>query len=819
MTRHNDNTSQKKFFLNILSKQIKKASFSFLVCGSLVSASAIAQSDEQNEPAARAPAEQAIAFDISAQLMASALGEFTRQSRVKVVLSESASMAGLTSVAVDGTLAPQQALEALLKGTGLVAQQVSSGDFVVSMNDIERPPKRMEEIIVERVYVVNDRLDTATGLGLTLQETPQSVSIMTFQRIEDQDLRTLTDVVNNSAGVSAKAKDSSRDRYSARGFDINNYQMDGVPIAWSAGYESGESQTSTVIFERVEIVRGATGLLTGAGNPSASINLVRKHADSNESTGSVMVEQGRFDNSAVTVDFSSGLNDSDSVRGRVVANYEESDSFVDYLSDKTSVFYAVIDADLTDNTLLRAGASYQNNDPEATQWGGLPTIYADGTLTDWERSKTTAAKWSSWASENENVFFNLVHRFDNGWKATLNLNNDKNTADLKLLYLFGAPDRVTGLGMRASPYRSNTSSEQSSVNLQLSGDYEFFDRQHELVMGAVNSTLEFKNHGYSRSDVAAVGDFNQWDGSYPEPTWSSLGLTRDKVTKQTGYYAATRLSLTDSFNIILGGRVADWEQTETFTNRDYGDSGVFIPYAGALYTFNDTHTVYTSFTDIFQPQDRRDRNGGYLNPLTGKSSEVGLKSTFFDDALHTTVTVFKTDQDNLAQIDSGFFVPGTAPPEQAQRAAQGTESEGFEFEVVGEPIEGWNVSFSYTQFTAEDEVGEEVNTDQPRKLLKLFTTYNFSGELYNLTVGGGVNWEGSNYTEVTNPVTNAPEKLEQEDYALVNLMARYDVNYQLSMQLNVDNVFDETYYSQIGFFGQLAYGEPRNINLNLKYQF
>lgn len=144
MTRHNDNTSQKKFFLNTLSKQIKKASFSFLVCGSLVSASAIAQSDEQNEPAARAPAEQAIAFDISAQLMASALGEFTRQSRVKVVLSESASMAGLTSVAVDGTLAPQQALEALLKGTGLVAQQVSSGDFVVSMNDIERPPKRME---------------------------------------------------------------------------------------------------------------------------------------------------------------------------------------------------------------------------------------------------------------------------------------------------------------------------------------------------------------------------------------------------------------------------------------------------------------------------------------------------------------------------------------------------------------------------------------------------------------------------------------------------------------------------------------------------
>jgi outer membrane receptor for ferric coprogen and ferric-rhodotorulic acid len=679
--------------------------------------------------------------------------------------------------------------------------------------------KVVEEVVVQGRYVVNDRLDTATGLGLTPQETPQSVSIMTFQRIEDQDLRTLTDVINNSAGVSAKATDSSRDRYSARGFDINSYQIDGVPIAWSSGYNAGETQTSTAMFERVEIVRGATGLLTGAGNPSASINLVRKHADSKEFAGYVSVDASSWSNYGVTADLSSGLNDSGSVRGRVVANYEEGDSYVDYLGDKTSVFYGVIDADLTERTLLRIGASYQKNDPTATQWGGLPILYADGTRTDWGRSKTTAAKWSYWASENESIFVNLVHAFDNGWEATLNLNHDKNTADLKLLYLYGLPDKVTGLGMGGSPYRSNTSSEQRSINLQVSGDLNFFDRQHDLVFGATSSTLEFENHGYSRTGIAAVGDFNQWDGSYIEPTWSSIGLTQDKVTKQEGYYAATRLSLTDSLNVILGGRVADWEQTEEFTNRDYGDTGVFIPYAGALYTLNETHTVYTSFTEIFQPQDKRDRNGDYLDPLMGKSYELGLKSTFFDDALHTTVAAFKTDQDNLAQADTGFFVPGTAPPEQAQRAAQGTESEGFELEVVGEPIEGWNVSFSYTQFTADDENGEKVNTNQPRKLLKLFTTYSFAGDWNKLTMGGGVNWQGSNYTILNNPVTLVPEKAGQESYALVSFMARYDLNNQLSMQLNVDNLFDETYYSQIGFFSQLAYGEPRNINLNLKYKF
>jgi len=818
MTSHYHKASPKIFSLNTLSKQIKIASLSLLACGAVASTSAIAQTEGQSKPVYNTAVKQTLAFDISAQLLNSALVDFTRQSRAQVVLAEGASVDGLTSVALVGDLSPQQALEALLDGTGLVAQQVSSGDFVVSVKGSEKP-LGMEEVVVQGLYVVNDRLDTATGLGLTLQETPQSVSIMTFQRIEDQDLRTLTDVINNAAGVSAKASDSSRDRYSARGFDIDSYQLDGVPIAWSPGYSAGETQTSTAIFERVEIVRGATGLLTGAGNPSASINLVRKHADSKEFAGAVSVETSRWNNHGVTVDLGSGLNDSGSVRGRVVANYEQGDSYVDYLGDKTSVFYAVIDADLTENTLLRVGASYQKNDPEGTQWGGLPTLYADGTRADWDRSKTTAPKWSSWASENESIFVNLVHEFDNGWQAKLNLNHDKNTADLRLLYLYGRPDKVTGLGMGASPYRSNTSSEQSSINLQLSGDFDWLGQEHEFVLGATHSELNFENHGYSRSHVPAVGNFNEWDGSYEEPSWSPNGLTIDKVTKQKGYYAATRLSLTDSLNIILGGRVADWEQTEEFTSRDYGDSGVFIPYAGALYSVSDDHTVYASFTEIFQPQDKRDRNGGYLDPLTGKSYEIGLKSTFFDDALHTTVTAFKIDQDNLAQIDSGFFVPNTSPPEQAQRAAQGTESEGFELEVVGEPVEGWNVSLSYTKFTAEDGEGEKVNTNQPRELLKLFTTYNFTGDLSNLTIGGGVNWQGSNYTTLTNPVTGEPEKLEQEAYALVDLMARYDLNEQLSMQLNVDNLLDKTYYSQIGFFGQLAYGEPRNVSLNLKYQF
>ena len=112
-----------------------------------------------------------------------------------------------------------------------------------------------------------------------------------------------------------------------------------------------------------------------------------------------------------------------------------------------------------------------------------------------------------------------------------------------------------------------------------------------------------------------------------------------------------------------------------------------------------------------------------------------------------------------------------------------------------------------------------VNSLYPQKLLRLFTTYGFRGDLDGLTVGGGVNWEGLSYTDTTNAVTGDAERLKVKPYALVNLMTRYQLQNGLSAQINVENLFDKKYYSQIGFYNQLAYGEPRNVTLTLRYQF
>jgi len=147
------------------------------------------------------------------------------------------------------------------------------------------------------------------------------------------------------------------------------------------------------------------------------------------------------------------------------------------------------------------------------------------------------------------------------------------------------------------------------------------------------------------------------------------------------------------------------------------------------------------------------------------------------------------------------------------------KSEGFEFEVGGQLAPGWNATAGYTQFRARDANGVDVNSVYPRKLLRVYTTYRLGGALEALTVGGGVNYEGRTYT--VDPFAPAASNglIEQDGFAMVNLMARYDISKNLSAQLNVNNAFDKTHFGMFAAYGALTYGAPRTVAALLKYKF
>ena len=673
-----------------------------------------------------------------------------------------------------------------------------------------------------------DRNAAATGLDLTPRETPQSLTIITREQIDDQAASTIADVLEYTTGLSVKRVDRARNLLSARGFDITNFQIDGLPFATG---NVGLEESSTVIYDRVEVVRGSVGLLQGAGEPSASINMVRRRADAREATGTLTFEAASWDHISTTADVSTPLTSDGSVRARFAAEVYTQDAFIDRESSNGITLFGTISADVGLSTRVRMGASYQKTERNAVMWAQLPYWYADGTVADWSRSKTSAADWNQWDTAETSAFLTVEQDIATGWTLKGDVSYFQQTEDSKLIWMWGNPDRVTGLGMDALGYWYLSKPKQWNLNLQLKGNYQLFGRSQELVVGAMYNHLKsgWTNRDPDPATTAPVGNFNTWDGSYPEPAWGPrYRMSQFGTTKQTALYGVTRLQLLDPVKFIFGGRLSTWKRDEEealYTAAPYTvkKKNVFTPYAGLVVDLTQFLSAYASYTSIFNPQTARDRNGRYLDPLEGANYEAGLKADLMDGRLRVSGAIFRIEQDNFAvpdiDPDTGlpYLIPGTVDP--ASKAAMGTVSKGYELEMQGEVLPGWDISAGWSHFKATDADGNDVQAHQPRKVFRMATKYELGGALNGFSIGGSARWESRPPQTAANPATGVIEKVGQKAYWLVNLLGAYDINDQLSFQINVNNLFDKRYYNTNSWFGGYIYGEPRNVRATLSYGF
>lgn len=655
-----------------------------------------------------------------------------------------------------------------------------------------------------------EKTDAGTRFELAPREIPQSVSVVTLQRIEDQNLQSIGAVLENVTGLAGAHTDSERYEFYARGFYIDNYQFDGIPTTMSQAWNYSDTTLDLALYQRVEVVRGATGLLTGAGNPSASVNLVRKHADSRELTGSVSVSAGSWGSTRSTVDVTTPLNASGSVRARVVGNYTDSGSHVDRYSVDKTLGYAVIDADLGEHTLLSVGYDYQKKNANDVTWGGFPLWFSDGGRTDFPSGFNPAADWTYWDTTSKRAFASLQHAFGNGWTFKLNATHDRTDGDSKLFYpyytIYGL-DRASGGGV--IPYSGWYVIQRKVDGLDgySEGPFQLFGREHQLVAGVSYNRRRYVNTGtYDFPFTTTIGNYHDWNGRQAEPDWNALvEYGRGTITQKAGY-AAARFSLADPLTLIAGARYTDWDSEGEGADRSHQ---VTTPYAGLVWDIDGTWSAYASYTDIFQPQTNRDAGGSFLDPVTGKSYEVGVKAGWFDDRLNASLALFRIEQDNLAQATGRYLPSG----EEIYVAARGTVSRGFEFELSGELAAGWSATFGASRYIARDADDAGINTYLPQTTLKLFTRYTPQGAWSDLSVGGGIHWQNRIY--YVSPVYG---RAQQAGYALVGLFARYQLAPQFAVQLNLDNLFDKHYYSQINS-GYGAWGAPRNGALTFTWSF
>lgn len=658
----------------------------------------------------------------------------------------------------------------------------------------------------------------ATKLALTARDTPQSVSVITKQRMQDQKLETLTDVLTNTTGISQFNSGANRSNFYSRGFMIDNYQIDGVPALVDSAWNLGDTLSDTAVYDRVEVVRGATGLMTGAGSPAASVNMVHKQADSKTFQGNLSASYGSWDTQRYVADLSGPLTESGNVRGRVVAGYQDGDSWLDHYHTQKKFLYGTVAADLTDSTTLTLGYDYQETNISGATWGGLPTFYLDGSKTNYSRSTNLAPDWAYNNSDSKKVFASLKQTFNNGWEFNLSGSHTEATMDSKLLYIDGYFNKSTGIGV--GPYAGydllggtgyNTAKrKEDTADAYVTGPYELFGRQHELMAGVTYIRQHDRYVSASTSFTSAdVGDFNDW-GNYPEPDWDDQALSQDNVIRQKSAYLATRISLADPLHLILGARYTQYNANTLTQNMEKNN---ITPYAGLVYDINDTYSAYASYTSIFKPQTYRNAQGAYLSPVTGKSYETGIKGDWMNSRITASLAVFRIEQDHLGATDYAL-VPGST--DYAYYEQNGTVSKGVEFEINGAVTDNLQMTFGATRYVAKDGDDAALNPTQPRTSLKLFTSYRLP-MLQDLTVGGGVNWQTHTWDNVAGPGGTSTLYAEQGSYALVDLFGRYQVTKQLSVQANLNNLFDKTYNIDVG--RNTVYGEPRNVSISANYRF
>ena len=790
-----------------------------------------AQSAQASQPA------QVKSYNIPASSLAEALRAFASAAGVELTVNGTL-VQGRQSRGLNGNYSVAGGFDVLLSGHNLEAVRQGNGSYALRV--VETLPEvtvtapgrgsgrgdvaTLPEVVVTAGALgvtegtgsfTTDSSSSATGMNLSLRETPQSVSIVTRERMDQQQLNSLADVAEQTVGIAVNSQGPAIGGYTtlySRGFAIDNYQVDGMHTSsrtFSSYFSNGQASLDTAIYDSITIVRGATGLLANNGDPSGTINLSRKRP-TRQFQGSIEAGLGRWDQRRAVADVGGPVNAEGSVRARLVAAYDESKHWVkDYEGDR-HLLYAVVDADLGNDTVLSLALEHGKQKSNVGLALGYPLTYSDGTFTPFGRHDTKSPTWRLTETTRTNFSTLLEHSFNSNWSAKINYNYTKRKYNERSTGTWGLTLNNT---ITSDIDKENYNTDIHTLSGALNGRYTLLGRAHDLVIGLNGSKEDTRIDNWSTT-LSAIPII---DGriQYPEnPDWDSFGLKyTDRKINEYGFYVGTRLSLTDRFSAIAGARWSTYDQKSvgSYLNQTQKYSGEITPYFGLVYDISENISTYASYTDIFKAQYYSDVNGNFLEPETGENYEIGLKGEWFGGNLNASIAAFETKKDNLAVWDNGNLTPSGS---SAYRAEDNTTSRGWEFELAGRISPLWNIQGGYNRVVSKDSDGELLETQaQPKHQFKVFTSYDIAS-IPGLTLGGGAIWRSKTYYTAYTGIRQL--NATQKSYTVANLMARYSLNDKLTFTVNLNNVFNKNYRTNPGTHD---YGAERNLYATVKYQF
>lgn len=757
-------------------------------------------------------------FAIASGPLEDVVAEYSRIAGVTVSFDPAAPR-GRRSPGVSGHMSAGAALDRLLLGSGLQAVQRAQNSYNLQVVEVDASAIELGATTV-----------SGTGLGSTtegsgsyttgtasmlkgntrLKDIPQSVSVITRQQIQDQNLKTVDDAMMETPGISKSVTNAGNHVFLSRGFEIRNYQFDGVPMGYWAKGGFGK-QADMAMYDHVEVLRGAAGMLIGAGDPSGTANLVRKRPTDDFRLG-VAAQAGSWDDYRTELDVSGPLSDDKRLRGRTVLSYQSKDYFYDGAHSEMPFFYGVVDFALSEDTKIAAGLRYQRAWQPRVWAGNLPGSN-NGSNLHLSRSTGLAPDWARERDETYEFFADVNHDFNENWHGKIGINHYQIEDDYRTIWVLGSVNPSTMTGARLTPYYSESITRATGLEANLKGNFQAFGLEHRLIIGA-NYLNESENYAQGYGSGYPI-NLNNLDVNVPRPTSINMSPAHGETINK-GIYGNVNLQLAEPLHLILGGRVSEYSYDEVFGGSPTSaeEHGQVTPYAALLYDLTPDWTLYASYTDIFNPQyNYKSATGGALKPTTGYNHEIGIKGELFDGRLNTSLALFYTRQKDRAQKLDVNECSALRP--QCYTVGGEVESKGIEMQVSGEILERWQGSVGYTynrQVYVKDisDNGRNFSDSTPRHLLRAYTSYQLAGPLERLTLGGGVTTQSDTY------YLSGPYSYEQSGYAVWNTFARYQLDEHWNVQLNANNIFDRYYHEDQG--GRL-YGTPRNYALTLRGSF
>jgi outer membrane receptor for ferric coprogen and ferric-rhodotorulic acid len=785
------------------------------------------------QPGPSPSAAAAVEIRIAAQPLAPALDALARQTRLELMV-QPALVANKTAPAVNGRMTARDALALLLENSGLAADIDGA---VITLRAARREDAAMQTLAPVSVTAQASPVTEGTGAYTTgavsigkgeqaLKDIPQSISVVTRQLLDEQNLTTVYDTLASTTGVTIQQSPQGGKYIYSRGFDLTTVQYDGVPLNRGMYGRASNLNAGTAVYDRVEVLRGAAGLLQGAGNPGGAVNLVRKRPLSADAT-EVVAKAGSWDNYGLQLDASRVLNADGSLRARVVADYEDKKSFIDYANRRSPTLFATLEYDVSPQTQVNLALSSEEVKGRPFL-NGLPR-YSNGQDLDLPRATFLGATWNRQNNSNRGAFADLTHYLNDDWTLKVATAFVKEKNDVKYA---GSGLAINPVTHRGALRASNTIAENklSGVDANVTGKFDALGRRHEVVAGVTYSYAEARTiYGVSSNYYAF--DINSFNPDFAEPSEDFIFATTREArvgkSREIGAYSAVRLQLTDPLKLIVGGRVG-WSRTvwdtvttgraPSISTTNQGEHARLAPYAGLVYAINPDWNAYASYADIFAPQYEQKESGAALKPLVGANYEVGVKGALLGGRVNTSLALFRVVQENRAQED--YSTSDTCRNDYYCYTDTGkVRSQGLDAEISGEVLKRWNVfagyTFNQTKYLEDvNSGGLSFNSFTPKHIMRLWTTYQPQGALRDVTVGAGVNSQSSSYRNI-GAVT-----ADMSGRAVWSSMIKYQINPRWSATVNFNNMFDKRYYSTLSSLVNASYyGDPRNVMFTLRGGF